>query len=91
MKNGLIKIGVLIALFFTITLAGTWINITINSNEVTLEDLASSYYGDVNDADIIYDANSEVIPKNRKLNKGMKLEIPVTEKFRDQPEHLGWR
>ncbi len=91
MKNGLIKIGVLIALLLTTTLAGTWINITISSNDVTLEDLASSYYGDAKESEVIYNANKEIIGQNRQLHKGMTLEIPVTEKFRDQPEHLGWR
>lgn len=71
--------------------AGTWINITVEFNDTTLEDLASTYYGDVKESETIYQANKEVIGKNRKLKKGMKLEIPVTEKFREQPEHLGWR
>ena len=91
MKNKLTKVLMIMALFLTTAIAGTWINITINSNKITLEDLASSYYGDLNDADIIYNANRDVIKKNRKLKKGMKLEIPVTDKFRDQPEHLGWK
>ena len=91
MKNKLIKMFMLLAFFMTMAMAGTWINITISSNDVTLEDLASSYYGDVKDADIIYDANKDVIGKDRRLTKGMTLEIPVTDKFRDQPEHLGWR
>lgn len=91
MKNKLMKTLMLLAFLVTTAMAGTWINIIINSNKVTLEDLASSYYGDVKDADIIYDANRDVIGQNRQLRKGMKLEIPVTDKFRDQPEHLGWR
>ena len=69
----------------------TWTNITIDSEEVTLEDLASTYYGDVKDAYIIYNANRNVIGKDKKLHGGMHLKIPITEKFRDQPEHLGWR
>ena len=81
----------LLAFFLTSALAGTWINITISSNQITLEDLASSYYGDVKDAHIIYDANTNIIGKDHKLYEGMQLAIPVTDKFRDQPEHLGWR
>ncbi len=69
----------------------TWTEITIESEDVTLEDLASTYYGDVNDADIIYKANRDVIGKDRKLHSGMHLKIPITDKYRDQPEHLGWR
>jgi hypothetical protein len=91
MKNRLLKMLMLLALFLTTAIASTWINITISSNTVTLGDLASSYYADVNDAEVIYDANKDVIGENRKLKKGMKLAIPVTDKFIEQPEHLGWR
>ena len=68
----------------------TWVNIVVSSTETTLADLASTYYGDVEEASLIYEANKEVIPKSKKLFKGMKLKIPVTDKFIDQPEHLGW-
>jgi nucleoid-associated protein YgaU len=68
-----------------------WTNITVSSNDTTLEDLASTYYGDVNDAIIIYEANKDIIPKSKKLSKGMVLKIPITEKYRDAPEHLGWQ
>ena len=91
MKNRLMKTLMLMAILLTTALAGTWINITISTNDVTLEDLASSYYGDVKETEVIYNANRDIIGKDRKLRKGMKLEIPVTDKFRDQPEHLGWR
>ena len=69
----------------------TWTEITIESEDVTLEDLASTYYGDVKDAYIIYNANRGVIGKDKKLHSGMHLKIPITDKYRDQPEHLGWR
>jgi len=68
----------------------TWVDIVIYSNKTTLEDLASTYYGDTAEADFIYDANKEVIPKSKKLKKGMKLKLVVNDKFIDQPEHLGW-
>jgi len=68
----------------------TWVNIVVQSNDTTLEDLASTYYGDVKEATLIYNANSDVIPKSKKLKKGMKLKMPVTNKYIDQPEHLGW-
>jgi len=68
----------------------TWVNIVVYSSTTTLADLASTYYGDVKEASLIYEANKEVIPKSKKLFKGMKLKIPVTDKFIDQPEHLGW-
>jgi len=68
----------------------TWVNIVVYSSTTTLSDLASTYYGDVKEATLIYEANKDVIPKSKKLKKGMKLKIPVTDKFIDQPEHLGW-
>ena len=68
----------------------TWVNIVVASSETTLADLASTYYGDVKEASLIYEANKNVIPKSKKLKKGMKLKMPVTDKFIDQPEHLGW-
>jgi phage tail protein X len=93
MGNTLRKIGLglLLILSTSSLMAGTWINITVEFDDTTLEDLASTYYGDVTESETIYQANKEVIGKNRKLRAGMVLEIPVTEKFRDQPEHLGWR
>jgi hypothetical protein len=68
----------------------TWINITVKFNDTTLEDLASTYYADVKEADTIYNANKSIIGKSKKLHKNMVLKIPVTAKFKDQPEHLGW-
>jgi hypothetical protein len=68
----------------------TWVDIVIDSSETTLEDLASTYYGDVKEANFIYESNKDVIPKSRRLAKGMKLKIVVNNNFIDQPEHLGW-
>ncbi|SFV68184.1 hypothetical protein MNB_SV-14-581 [hydrothermal vent metagenome] len=68
----------------------TWVNIVVFSDKITLSYLASMYYGDEGEASLIYEANKEVIPKSKKLKKGMKLKMPVTDKFIDQPEHLGW-
>jgi len=86
---------VVITLLLTITtsvvMASTWIDFTVEFSDTTLEDLASTYYGDASETAVIYNANKELIGKNRKLEKGMELKIPVTDKFRDQPERLGWR
>jgi hypothetical protein len=68
----------------------TWVNIVVPSNDTTLEDLALIYYGDIREASLIYNANIDTIPKSKKLKKGMKLKMPVTKKYIDQPEHLGW-
>jgi len=67
-----------------------WTNITVPSDETTLEDLASTYYGDVKEATLIYTANRGIIPVSKTLHKGMILKMPLTSKYRDQPEHLGW-
>ena len=68
----------------------TWVNIVVFSNKITLADLASMYYGEEGEASLIYEANMDVIPKSKKLKKGMHLKLPVTDKFIDQPEYLGW-
>jgi hypothetical protein len=68
----------------------TWVNFTVKFNDITLEDLAATYYGDVQEAKTIYNANRAVLGKHKRLCKGMRLKLPVTEKFRDQPEYLGW-
>lgn len=107
MKNRLFELGLGLSLLFASTTTifatesrvlseelpkeMTWTNIVIQFNDTTLEDLASTYYGDVGEASLIYEANRGVIPKSKKLHKGMKLKLPITEKFRDQPERLGWQ
>lgn len=66
-----------------------WINLTV-PYATTVQELAGMYYSDENDYVIIYNANKDVIPKSLKLRKGMIIKIPVTDKFTDQPERLGW-
>ena len=98
MKKKLIKLATACSLMFGLgytnllmaTEGLTWINITVKFNDTTLEDLASTYYSDIKEANTIYLANKNIIGKNKKLQKNMILKIPVTEKFKDQPEHLGW-
>jgi len=69
----------------------TWSNITVPTTETTLEDLASTYYGDQGEALLIYNANRDIISENKVLRIGMILKLPITEKFIEQPEYLGWR
>jgi len=69
----------------------TWVNIVVPSNETTLEDLASTYYGNKEESKLIYESNKDIIPTTMKLHEGMKLKMPVTKDYIDQPEHLGWR
>ena len=58
------------------------------SSATTLKKLAQRYYGDENDYKIIQKANKGLgmrVPKNKEVN------IPITKKFKDQPEQLDWR
>ena len=66
-----------------------WIEIRVPYNMKTSE-LAGIYYSDENDYTVIYNANRGRIPSNMYLRKGMSLVIPVTEKFKDYPEKIGW-
>ncbi|SFV56934.1 hypothetical protein MNB_SV-12-185 [hydrothermal vent metagenome] len=58
------------------------------SSATTLKKLAELYYGDANDYKIIQKANKGLgmnVPRNT------EVKIPVTEKFKDQPEQLSWK
>jgi len=61
-----------------------WAEITIEEN-IDIYQLAKLYYGDSNEYVQIYSANREIIPNNLKLHNGMRIKIPMTSKFRDQP------
>ncbi|HHD82297.1 MAG TPA: hypothetical protein ENK94_03805 [Campylobacterales bacterium] len=91
MGNTFKKIALGLLLATVTSFAGTWINVTIEEEGVTLSDLASGYYADATETEVIYQANKKLLGKSRKIKKGMTLMIPVTEKFRDVPEHLSWR
>lgn len=57
------------------------------SQATTLKKLAKRYYGDENDYKIIQKANNGLgmnVPRNTEVI------IPITEKFKDQPEQLSW-
>ena len=60
------------------------------SFNTTYKELALKYYGDANDYMIIFNANVKRLGKSQQIRKNTEVIIPVTEKFRDQPEHLGW-
>jgi hypothetical protein len=60
------------------------------SYDTTYRELALRYYGDASDYMIIFNANVKRLGKSQKIRKHTEVIIPVTEKFRDQPEHLGW-
>jgi nucleoid-associated protein YgaU len=62
--------------------------VTRVSKKTTLKKLAKRYYGDEKDYVIIQKANKGLgmnVPRNT------ELKIPITEKFKDQPEQLSWR
>ncbi len=93
LKNNILKIGVLLAILgfnnFAIAKEFSWINTRIPYN-TTAKELAEKYYGDASDYKIIIEANKGVISKNGFVPKHTEIKIPVTEKFQDQPEVLGW-
>ena len=58
------------------------------SQETTLKKLALRYYGDEKDYVVIQKANKGLrmnVPRNTEVN------IPITDKFKDQPEQLSWK
>jgi len=52
--------------------------------------LAQRYYNDENDYMIIVNANKGLFNSNLILRKNTEVKIPITPKFTDQPEILGW-
>jgi len=67
----------------------TWVDVRLPAN-MTIQELAQMYYGDENEYPVIQKANPKVVGKKTHLSKGMTIKIPVTDKFTDQPERLGW-
>jgi nucleoid-associated protein YgaU len=58
------------------------------SHATTLKKLAKLYYGDENDYTIIQKANKGL---GMKVPRNTEVKIPITDKFKDQPEQLDWR
>lgn len=69
--------------------ATSWITTRV-PYDISAKELAHNYYGDANDYQLIVDANKGKIGKNLMFRKGTEVVIPVTEKFRDLPEVIGW-
>ncbi|MCH9740208.1 MAG: hypothetical protein K0U38_05150 [Epsilonproteobacteria bacterium] len=57
---------------------------------ISAKELALRYYGDESEYKVIVEANKGIIGKNLMFKKNIDINIPVTEKFTDQPEILGW-
>ena len=58
--------------------------------DITVEELAQRYYGDKSDYKLILEANKRILRGNHTVPKNTEIRIPITPKFKDQPEQLGW-
>ena len=61
-----------------------WVEVQVEDNR-NIYDLALEYYGDAQAYDKIYAANRDVIGSDFQLKNGMRLKIPITERFKEQP------
>jgi septal ring factor EnvC (AmiA/AmiB activator) len=61
-----------------------WVEVQVEENR-NIYDLALEYYGDAQAYDKIYAANRDVIGSDFQLKNGMRLKIPITKRFREQP------
>jgi len=72
-----------------IVLPPSWIE-TRPTYDVTVEELAKMYYGDERDYIYILEANRDVLHGSHLVRKDTVIKIPITPKFREVPEKLGW-
>ncbi len=72
-----------------VVLPPSWTTTRITYN-ITVEELAKRYYGDKSDYKLILEANKKILRGSHTVPKNMEIRIPITPKFRDQPEKLGW-
>jgi len=72
-----------------IVLPPSWVNATFNY-DVTVEELAKMYYGDSKDYVYILEANRDILGGSHLVKKNTEVKIPITEKFREIPQKLGW-
>jgi phage tail protein X len=92
-----LSIGVASALFLgtalvaneKVNLPSSWTTTRVTYN-ITVEELAKKYYGDTKDYKLILEANKNILRGNHTVPKNTEIKIPITSKFRDQPEQLGW-
>jgi len=99
MKVSKVGLGLFIVLFIGIsslvakskvTLPPSW-TVTRVSYTTTVEELAKKYYGDAKDYIYILEANKEILHGSHRVPRNTEVKIPITEKFREQPERLGWK
>lgn len=101
MKNKILKLNFgLLVLFGWSNLQATkmskdithsipWIETRL-AHAMTVEELAKLYYGSTTETKAILKMNKNINVNSGVLRKNMKVLIPVTSSFTDQPELLGW-
>jgi len=72
-----------------VTLPPSWTTTRITYN-ITVEELAKRYYGNSKYYKLILEANKRILRGKHTVPKNTEIKIPITENFKDQPEHLGW-
>jgi len=72
-----------------VVLPSSWTTTRI-TYDITVEELAQRYYGYSKDYKLILKANKKILRGRHTVPKNTEIKIPITEKFRDQPEQLGW-
>jgi len=72
-----------------VVLPSSWTTTRI-TYDITVEELAQRYYGNSKDYKLILKANKKILRGRHTVPKNTEIKIPITEKFRDQPEQLGW-
>ncbi len=82
-------LGTLLVANNKVVLPPSWTTTRITYN-ITVEELAQRYYGDSKDYKYILEANKNILRGNHTVPKNTEIKIPITSKFRDQPEQLGW-
>jgi hypothetical protein len=58
--------------------------------DITVKELAQRYYGDSKEYKLILEANKNILRGRHTVPKNTEIKIPITPKFRDRPERLGW-
>jgi phage tail protein X len=85
----LVSVGAMSLLVAKDIVPNSWINTRV-TYDISVKELAERYYGDASEYKVILNANRGLIGKNLIVPKNTEIKIPITEKFTDQPEMLGW-
>jgi phage tail protein X len=85
----LVSVGAMSLLVAKDIVPNSWINTRV-TYDISVKELAERYYGDASEYKVILNANRGLIGKNLIVPKNTEIQIPITEKFTDQPEMLGW-